>query len=1069
MKQKLLSVLLSVILVFTFFVSGCDNTDNDNVQPISVTFETSYEVGIEVNLTPAVTNGYALKSPGGLVIMRGNAIIATDPVGNKYTFTEAGEYTVIYTAVKDGKEKTLTKKVTIVAASANDAPVIIGASTVQWFPDVATNAEFQIRRNNKTVLGLWYGSTKLTSPDDYQYTSISQLLEIKASYIETLPVGSHNFIFKTEGGECTVTVVVNSFMAMDYPIEFATNGEPSDHFFLKVTRTSETITFDFLTFGDFNDEVSSGLEFVNLYLDLPLADGTLNTHTNNWNVRAEDRTYRLYANGTAIMRDDYGDYSGADNLWWRYNHDGTYSYPAHLFEAASGNVHVLDNIDITRENGATSFSFELSVEELGLSDQHDFKFTVHEATDTSPAGDFGLYQNGFVFFGGVQQPDQVHPSAWMRVLANGATLTPALYTMYSTSALKFADDDFIATVTRGGNQASGGVTFTFLTFEEFNTDEDSLEFVNIYLDLPPQNNDDKDWYGSTEDYIYRIYSDGTVYSRTGFDGTENSLNWIINRETDNLYGNIKMVKSGCSTSFSLRLGYASDLGNVSLNNNIRFMLLQGSDNNGVTLYEGTTTLNGVEIANPARSNTWTVLTGTGNVVSADNIPPEMPEGYPLSFSSIGTGPNTWEPFQAKVTRDATGVTFSFASLGDFGLRGDEKEFINIYIDIIDTSAGATAVAPLSWALGTKDRNYRIYSDGTVVYRDDFVTGTTLTAANNTNWRDNGSGQYSVGNTTIAGNLKTLPNININKITGGGVTLNTFSLTLSYEHLGISADTEFGFFLRQCTDRGIDRDPRYEGMAISNNGNPINFYNIPEYAMTWPRLTADGTVSDSLMAQAGYNMRFGQDVVDTTVNVNNREYFLAKATRNATSITFSFTTGLSTFNGSIEFINIYMDLPNASGNFNNSSPNWHMNPEDFNCRIYGNGKVFYRNDFNTSADNLWWRRNADGITYKPHGNELAVKEDKSEAIALQTLNDIDVTATNILGDYSLISFSITLTYAQLGIDENSEVHFLLRQSYDNTWDYSLDGVNLMVNGVSLGDGANLTNWAKLLADGTVTRP
>lgn len=126
-----------------------------------------------------------------------------------------------------------------------------------------------------------------------------------------------------------------------------------------------------------------------------------------------------------------------------------------------------------------------------------------------------------------------------------------------------------------------------------------------------------------------------------------------------------------------------------------------SDWDGWNGLAGVTGVNGLEFVQPER--TWDYIR-----IGADNKPFWNAENVTLQELDLtsynlhfGKGPND-DSIHAKLTRDATGVTFEFITLGDFSSRSTGTEAILIYIDTGAPAAG--------WQV---DHQYKLVSDGNV--------------------------------------------------------------------------------------------------------------------------------------------------------------------------------------------------------------------------------------------------------------------------------------------------------------------------------------------------------------------
>ncbi len=179
--------------------------------------------------------------------------------------------------------------------------------------------------------------------------------------------------------------------------------------------------------------------------------------------------------------------------------------------------------------------------------------------------------------------------------------------------------------------------------------------------------------------------------------------------------------------------------------------------------------------------------------------------YTLDGAPAGAKVQTLaDNFHAKVSsRNESGVTFDFITTGDFSKNGSENEMVLVYFDTSDTVNGWDNV------------NYliKIASDGTVYGK--------------------------VGSWWSATDADKIGEVVITR--ENGVT--TFSLTVAYSTLGISATDVFGVAMRECSHNASDHglyDPWWDcyfeaGTSIGANG--IDAANSDQYI----RVAADGSL------------------------------------------------------------------------------------------------------------------------------------------------------------------------------------------------------------------------------------
>lgn len=158
-------------------------------------------------------------------------------------------------------------------------------------------------------------------------------------------------------------------------------------------------------------------------------------------------------------------------------------------------------------------------------------------------------------------------------------------------------------------------------------------------------------------------------------------------------------------------------------------------------------------------------------------------------------------FFAKIDRDETGVTFSFASLGDFNKNGAENEMILIYFDFLTNSPGAGGAWP------SVDYLVKIASDGKVY-------------GSNGEGKSNGAGWWSATEADRDGWDEAVINRN------NGITTISYRISLErMKQIGLGADNEiFGIVMREASHNAGDHslygewyDCNFEGRGRDANG------------------------------------------------------------------------------------------------------------------------------------------------------------------------------------------------------------------------------------------------------------
>ena len=179
--------------------------------------------------------------------------------------------------------------------------------------------------------------------------------------------------------------------------------------------------------------------------------------------------------------------------------------------------------------------------------------------------------------------------------------------------------------------------------------------------------------------------------------------------------------------------------------------------------------------------------------------------YNLHFGKGATD----DSIHAKVSRDETGLTFEFITLGDFSSRSEGTETILIYIDTGAPAAG--------WQV---DHQYKLVSDGNVYKNLDSddagrVDGNAWWAANDA---------HKLGTFTISRE--------------NGVTRMTYKVL--FTDIGVSADEVFGITLVEGWLTGDNGSNEYGGCLYTYDGGS---YVVADAANTagYIRIRADGSI------------------------------------------------------------------------------------------------------------------------------------------------------------------------------------------------------------------------------------
>ena len=233
-----------------------------------------------------------------------------------------------------------------------------------------------------------------------------------------------------------------------------------------------------------------------------------------------------------------------------------------------------------------------------------------------------------------------------------------------------------------------------------------------------------------------------------------------------------------------------------------------SDWDGWNGLAGVTGVNGLEFVQPER--TWDYIRiGVDNKPfwNAENV---TLEELDLTDYNLHFGKGAYDDsIHAKLTRDKTGITFEFITLGDFSSRSTGTEVILIYID-----TGAPADG---WRV---DHQYKLVSDGNVYKNLDSddagrVDGNAWWAANDA---------HKLGTFTISRE--------------NGVTRMTYKVL--FTDIGVSADEVFGITLVEGWLTGDNGSNEYGGCLYSYADG---CYVVADAANTagYIRVKADGSL------------------------------------------------------------------------------------------------------------------------------------------------------------------------------------------------------------------------------------
>lgn len=896
-------------------------------------------------------------------------------------------------------------------------PAVVGESRGYYFEELPGDMTFNMRLNGGGFQSVKADGKELTRNNEYRFNIGTEVLTLNNSWLATLSEGDHTVTFTTNLGSCNITVTIGEKgLADGYNMQIAKfENDLNDNFYVKAGRTDGAVKFDFLTFGDFGKE-GAGLEFINVLIDnSPFDDTGL-----NWRLGAEDVNVRVYSDGSVVYRtftgteEKNGVQNGLDNIWWRINR----TKPNYKTEG-------VDDVTISRENGVTKFTLELSYEFLKIDAAADIRFALMECSDTSQ-NDFNLYDNGIVVLDGNPLNDPVKLADWPMLDADGNVVRPENIVIKGVPEgydLSFATmgDRFYGKI----SLADTGVKFDFWTQGNFGINANGgMEFVNIYLDMPNAGKWNKtglNWAFEDEDINIRVYSDGTVYKKTNFNGNADNVWYARN---DGLTDDNKLVvtaetsKSGGATFVSVTVPYA-EFNNATKDAfaGFRFYLAEGADKPDNFMFE----YFGADLAYRdkrfgADNNlaNWPLFDKSGNIVRPEDIVEEpvkveAPAGYDLSFAKNG------DEFYGKFSLADAGVTFDFWTAGNFSA----SEFINIYLDM--PNAGKWNKTGLNWAFEAEDINLRVYGDGTVYKKTGFngnadnvwysrfdgLTDANKLAGKATITKENGACFISV----------TVPYAEFNN-----ATKDTFA--------------GFRFYLAEGSDKPVGEPMfNYVGADLAYQNKKIgDDYSVASWALFDKRgniVRAEDIVEAGIPADAELTFAMQRDGMYGKI-------YLAEGDA---GVMFEFYTN-GTFTGN-EFVNIYLDMPTPD--FSTNTTNWAFETGDINLRVYADGTVYKKADFTGTADCAWYPRNV--LTAD---NVLAQR-------AVITTDDAGTTR-----------ISVSLTFEQLNTTKSDfkGFRFYLSECEDADGGYAYSGADLAYKGFKAGVDCKLPNWLPFTVEGKI---
>ena len=359
---------------------------------------------------------------------------------------------------------------------------------------------------------------------------------------------------------------------------------------------------------------------------------------------------------------------------------------------------------------------------------------------------------------------------------------------FGTKADSFAS--FVPSVTRG----ESAIMFRFVGSKPF------TGFVELYLDTGLSSGLDG---RNATDYCFTLNADGT-FSVNNYTGNNTSTSTLVYR-----------LENGGTSAPVITFNVPYVFLGIERDEIFGVTFGQGGVQNGEVTndwdgwsFEGATGVDGLAFVQPER--TWDYIR-----IGADNKPFWNAENVTLETLDLtsynlhfGKGPND-DSIHAKLTRDETGITFEFITLGDFSSRSAGTEVILIYIDTGAPAAG--------WQV---DHQYKLVSDGNVYKNLDSddagrVDGNAWWAANDA---------HKLGTFTISRE--------------NGVTRMTYKVL--FTDIGVSADEVFGITLVEGWLTGDNGSTEYGGCLYTYDGGS---YVVADAANTagYIRILADGSI------------------------------------------------------------------------------------------------------------------------------------------------------------------------------------------------------------------------------------
>lgn len=179
MKHQKMFKTLAFTLLGLLSLTGCNNggnsssstggtstSDTETTSHIRSKLEAQYETGTPVDLAPDLDDGWTAK----IRIQQEGITIVNELEGTTYTFTQIGNYTIIYTATNGTETETLSVNLTLVAP-AGDTFLTFEGEKVNLTLDKGYGAVVTDKTTGETLLDTTYSYTRSASLGKTGYTN----------------------------------------------------------------------------------------------------------------------------------------------------------------------------------------------------------------------------------------------------------------------------------------------------------------------------------------------------------------------------------------------------------------------------------------------------------------------------------------------------------------------------------------------------------------------------------------------------------------------------------------------------------------------------------------------------------------------------------------------------------------------------------------------------------------------------------------------------------------------------------------------------------------------------------